>query len=401
MRILLLVDCYLPSIKASAKLVHDLAVEFHRLGHETIVAAPDDTLLMPTRVSYEDGVTVLRIRSGRIKGAPKIIRGLNEASLSLILWRRGRRFFQDRPCDLVIYYSPSIFFGTLVRKLKKLLGCQSYLILRDIFPQWAVDAGILRKNLIYRFFRYKEMQQYAAADIIGVQSPKNLRYFSENGLSRYRLEVLYNWMSLSEQNVSQSNYRKMLGLEGKVVFFYGGNIGEAQDMDNILRLVKRMRHEQNVHFLIVGEGSQTTRLTAQINANQLRNITVHGAIGQQEYLAMLSEFDVGLITLNRNLKTQNFPGKMLGYMYHAMPILASINPGNDLKEILEEHNAGLVCLNGEDDLFYKYAFQLAEDLDLRRKIGQNGRALLENTFSVPRAAQQVLSHFEIRDTSRF
>jgi len=108
---------------------------------------------------------------------------------------------------------------------------------------------------------------------------------------------------------------------------------------------------------------------------------------------MLYEFDVGLITLDRGLKTQNFPGKMLSYMYLAKPILASINPGNDLKDILEEYRAGMVCINGEDGLLADCARQLMENKDLRHQLGSNARALLENMFSVSKAARQILSHF--------
>lgn len=393
MRILILVDCYLPSTKSSAKLIHDLAVALNEIGHEIIVTAPDDTLSTANSVSIEEGITVFRVKTGRIKGASKVFRGYNEARLSSVLWRKGKSFLEAHPCDLIVYYSPSIFFGSLVRKLKRVFGCPSYLILRDIFPQWAVDAGVLRKGLVYQFFRYKELEQYRAADIIGVQSPANLHYFSENSLKgRYRLEVLYNWTALAEQNIPVGNYRDVMGLQNKTVFFYGGNIGVAQDMDNIMRLARRMQNRKNVHFLLVGEGSEVLRLEAQIKAENLKNISIHGAVGQQEYLAMLSEFDVGLISLAPNLKTQNFPGKMLGYMYQAMPILASINPGNDLKEILEAHEAGWVSLNGNDDLLYEHALRLSEDPALRRKIGQNGRRLLESTFSVSRAADQILSH---------
>jgi len=392
MRILILVDCYLPSAKSGAKLIHDLAFAFQQLGHEAMVVTPDDTLPQKSSVSQEDGVTVLRIKTGRMKGASKIVRGFNEANLSSVLWRRGKSFFEAHPCDLIVYYSPSIFFGALVRRLKKLFGCPSYLILRDIFPQWAVDAGLLRKGPVYKFFRRKELEQYQAADIIGVQSPANLRYFSEAGTrGPYRVEVLYNWTSLVEESVPVCGYRIRLGLEDKVVFFYGGNMGIAQDMDNMMRLAKRLRARPEVRFLFVGDGSEVPRLNAQIAAEGLKNVAIHSAVGQQEYLAILSEFDVGLISLDRNLKTQNFPGKMLGYMYHAKPILASINPGNDLKEILETHQAGLVSVNGDDDLLYEHALRLVESPGLRRRIGLNGRKLLESIFSVSRAAEQILS----------
>jgi len=379
---------------SSAKLIHDLAVEFHRLGHEPIVVAPDENILTENQVSYENGVRVMRIRTGKIKSANKLIRAFNEMSLSKIIWKKGKHFFYENPCNLIVYYSPSIFFGSLVKRLKKLFVCPSYLILRDIFPQWAVDAGILRRGIVYNYFKLKERQNYRAADIIGVQSSGNLRYFKENGLDKeYHLEVLYNWTTLAEENIQPSSYRVHLGLQNKVVFFYGGNIGVAQDIDNIIRLAENLRNESSAYILLVGEGSEVNRLKSKITLKGLTNIAIHDPLDQQEYLSMLSEFDVGLISLDRRLRTQNFPGKMLGYMYHAKPILASINRGNDLKEILEDKQAGLVCFNGEDEIFATHARSLLADANLRHRLGSNARALLENTFSVSQAAGQILAHF--------
>jgi glycosyltransferase involved in cell wall biosynthesis len=385
MRILLLVVYYLPSTMSSAKLIHDLATEFLRLGHEPVVVAPDENILKDIEISNESGIKVLRVRTGKIKTASRFVRGFNEARLSKIIWEKGRRFFEENTFDLIVYYSPTIFFGSLVKRLKKHFKCPSYLILRDIFPQWAVDAGVLRQGIIYKFFKLKERQNYDAADIIGVQSPANLRYFEENGLDKkYHLEVLFNWTALVEENVKP-----------KVVFFYGGNIGVAQDMDNIVRLAKNLQGEGSAFFLLVGDGSEVPRLKADIVSKGLTNIAVHDAVGQNEYLSMLSEFDVGLISLDRGLKTQNFPGKMLGYMYHSMPILASINPGNDLKDILEGQQAGLVCMNGEDDLLAAHARKLVREEKYRHMLGQNARTLLASTFSVSRAAGQILSHFSL------
>jgi glycosyltransferase involved in cell wall biosynthesis len=261
MRILLLVVYYLPSTMSSAKLIHDLATEFLRLGHEPVVVAPDENILKDIEISNESGIKVLRVRTGKIKTASRFVRGFNEARLSKIIWEKGRRFFEENTFDLIVYYSPTIFFGSLVKRLKKHFKCPSYLILRDIFPQWAVDAGVLRQGIIYKFFKLKERQNYDAADIIGVQSPANLRYFEENGLDKkYHLEVLFNWTALVEENVQPTAYRERLGLQGKVVFFYGGNIGVAQDMDNIVRLAKNLQGEGSAFFLLVGDGSEVPRL---------------------------------------------------------------------------------------------------------------------------------------------
>lgn len=398
MRVLFLVVYYLPSTMSSAKLIHDLATEFVRLGHESLVVAPDENILSDTEITCENEITVFRIRTGKIKMASKFMRGFNEVRLSDVLWEKGKNFFEKNPCDLVVYYSPTIFFGTLVKRLKKLFSCPSYLVLRDIFPQWALDAGVLKKGVIYRYFKFRELQNYRAADIIGVQSPKNLRYFEDNYSNRqYQLEVLYNWAVLHEGRIKIGGHRHRLGLQGKVVFFYGGNIGVAQDMDNIICLAENLRHDSTAFFVLVGNGSEVPRLKEEISSRGLTNIIIHDAVGQQEYLAMLSEFDVGLVSLDRSLRTQNFPGKLLGYMFHSMPILASINPGNDLKEILEEHHAGLVSINGDDELFASHAKAFLLNRKLRRTMGHNARILLEEYFSVSRAAEQILSHFSQRN----
>jgi len=394
MRILLLVVYYLPSTSSAAKLINDLAIEFSNRGHDVTVVAPDQTTQADIQCDYDDNIRVIRVKTGEIKGVPRILRGYREISLSKILWKRARSFFNENSFDLIIYYSPTIFFGPLVKRLKRLFVCPSYLILRDIFPQWAVDAGVLKKGLLYRLLKHYEKINYDAADIIGIQSPANKVYFSKRGLEiKYCLEVLYNWMSLNEQYGSSGHFREKFGLNGKIVFFYGGNIGVAQDVDNIVRVAVRLKDVPEAHFLLVGEGSEAPRLKREIQRIGLKNFSIHPAVGQRDYMRMIADIDIGMISLDRNLKTHNYPGKMLGYMYHAKPILASINPGNDLQDILQTHEAGLVCHNGEDEVFYNQALQLIKNPDLRAQMGINGRNLLENTFSVSTAASQILSHF--------
>lgn len=391
MKILIITDSYLPSAKSCAKLISDLAIEFVKQGHIPIVAVPDAELKDATKISIEEDVTVLRIRTGRIKGENKFVRAINEIRLSSVMWKAAKPFFRENSCDLIIFYSPSIFFGPLVERLKKMWNCKAYLILRDIFPQWAIDTGVMRKGPVYWFFKHKELQQYVTADVIGVQSPANLDYFTAQGdAAKYQLEVLYNWSTLKERFIPNSNYRQNLGLQNKIVFFYGGNIGIAQDTDCIVRLAEKMCNHPQAYFLLVGEGSEVPRLNAEIANRALTNIAIHPAVSQKEYSTMLSEFDVGMITLDGNLKTHNFPGRMLGYMYYSKPILASINPNNDLVNILDVADAGLTCFAGNDEKFYEHALRLVEDRELRMRIGQNARILLESTFSSEKAVSQII-----------
>ncbi|WP_160317817.1 glycosyltransferase, partial [Erwinia billingiae] len=138
----------------------------------------------------------------------------------------------------------------------------------------------------------------------------------------------------ANNEIPLGNYslKKKYGLQDKVVFFYGGNIGTAQDMDNILRLAKKIENHVNAHFLFVGEGDEVPLVLSAINESKAENITYIKSISQEEFKLLLKEIDVGLFTLNKHHKSHNFPGKILGYMVNNVPILGSVNQGNDLEE---------------------------------------------------------------------
>ncbi len=398
MKILILVVYYAPSVESGATLIHDLGVEFRRQGHKVTILTPSDKVSKPFEITIEDGLRVVRVKTKQIKGTTKFLRAFREVRLSSSLWRLAKPFLLANKSDLIIFYSPTIFFSGLVRRLKKLWGCPAYLILRDIFPQWVVDAGILRKGSVWRFFRKKEIEQYEVADLIGVQSPANLEYFSENfPEKRQRLQVLYNWASLDRRDLLSTGYRERLGLKEKVVFLYGGNLGVAQDLENIIRLAVRFTPHRHVHFLLVGDGSETSKLERIISERELSNIQILPPLPEREYMSMLAEADVGLISLDRRLKTHNLPGKLLGYMYCGKPLLSSINPGNDLLDLIENYQVGFCHVNGEDEKLFASAMKLANDAALRARMGNNSRQLLERLFSAEKAVQQILRQFEKRE----
>jgi glycosyltransferase involved in cell wall biosynthesis len=377
------------SIKVGAKMMHELACELKKQGHEVTVVTPSPKLKSKTEVSKLDGVTVCRFRSGEIKNIGKVKRAINETLLSFHAWKSLKSYLKTHPHDLVVYYSPTIFWGGLVDRLKMLWGARSYLILRDLFPQWAIDQGLIREgSKIEKYFRYFEQKNYESADTIGLMSQKNLEWFRRSSKTDYHLEVLYNWAA-NEPAETVTDYKKKLGLEGKIVYFYGGNIGHAQDMMNIVRLAKHMKVHSQAHFVLVGAGDEVALVKEAMTREELDNMTLLPAVSQGEFKQMLASFDVGLFTLHKEHSTHNFPGKLLGYMVQELPILGSINEGNDLKEIVENANAGLVTVNGDDDAFLANAIKLLDD-DYRKEIGNNARKLLEHTFSVNAAARQIV-----------
>jgi O26-antigen biosynthesis N-acetyl-L-fucosamine transferase len=389
--ICLIIDDYLPrSIKIGAKMMHDLAVELRSQGHSITVITPEPTLESRHQIETLDGVTICRFRTGDIKNTSKLKRAINESLLSLRAWHAFKNYYQENPQDLIVYYSPTIFWGVLVNKLKKLWGAKSYLILRDLFPQWVIDNGMLKeRSPIARYFRFFERLNYNAADRIALQSPRNMDIFQRMSSVRKPLDLLYNWAP-DVQEEGGGDYKRKLGLEEKVVFFYGGNIGHAQDMMNIVRLAYAMRNEVRAQFVLVGDGDEVSLVREAIAQHKAGNMTLLASVSQDEYKKMLKSFDIGLFSLHRDHTAHNFPGKLLGYMSEKHPILGSVNPGNDLKEIVEEAGAGFISVNGDDAELLANAQKLLND-ELRVVVGENAKRLLSSKFSVRAAARTVLS----------
>jgi len=391
MNLLFIVDDYLPySTKVAAKMMHDLALEFKRQGHNISVLTPfPDQSSSLTKKDIE-GIEVLYFKSGKIKDVSKIKRAINETFLTWHAWKAAGNYLRNQKFDGIVYYSPSIFFGALVRKLKRLWNCNSYLILRDIFPQWALDNGLLnRHSPIYWYFKNFEWVNYRNADKIGVMSPSNLDFFKNRKTNISKFEVLFNWAETPVFQKVDDSFHKKLKLENKIVLFYGGNIGHAQKMMNLVNLAKKFNEDSKVHFLFVGKGDEVELIQKEREKHKLNNITYLPSVDQETYFKILNEFDIGLFSLHPNHKTHNFPGKLLGYMGHSKPILGCVNEGNDLKEIINQSEAGFVLDSDDAEGLYKAAKLLVSSEELRKEMGQNGRELLSKQFSVKNACLQI------------
>ena len=390
-KICLIIDDYLPnSKKVAAKMMHELACEFISLGHKVTVITPNSDMNTKMKISEIEGVKVCYFKSGAIKNTSKFKRLINETLLSFNAKRICLKYLQDRPHDLIIYYSPTIFFGTLVKTLKKTWSAKSYLILRDFFPQWAIDNKLIKPNsLISKYLQFFEKINYDNADIIGVMSPKNLQWFNNYYQQPKKVEVLYNWVNDRTTVSKTKDYKQLLALTDKLVFFYGGNIGHAQDMSNIVRLAINMQECPKVFFVLVGDGDEVKLVKKLIKSKNLTNMLILPAVSQSDYIQMLLSFDVGLFSLSKHHQTHNFPGKLLSYIQYGLPILGSVNKGNDLEQIINSYNAGLISVNGNDQSFFGNAKKLLDE-KTRDKLKNNASFLQKKYFSVQCAVKQLL-----------
>ncbi len=395
MRIALLPDEYLPDgTRVHAKMFHELAHELQSLGHDVVVITPGDPNQQESLIEDEyDSINVWRFKTGKTRGVGKVMRAINETMLSFNAWRAIRTKVKHQPFDLCINYSPTIFFGLLANKLKA-HGAFVYLILRDMFPQWVIDQGMLTEgSLITRYFRFFERFNYSVSDCIGVMSNANQTLFHRLHPGYSNVEVLMNWAdsAVLPQHLIQNDWRQAWSLQGKTIFFYGGNIGHAQDMANLMRLARDMQEVPEAHFLFVGDGDEVALIKQLSRDWQLRNVTIKDSVSQHVYRELLTQVDIGLFSLAASHTAHNFPGKLLGYMIESLPILGSVNPGNDVIDIVNDNRAGYVFINGDDSALLSAAKQLAASPPLRAATGKAARCVLEKYFTVQSAARTMLN----------
>jgi len=397
LRIALLPDEYLPDgTRVHAKMFHELAHQLQSLGHDVVVITPGDPYQQQRLIEDNyDSINVWRFKTGKTRGVGKILRAINETMLSFNAWRAIRSKVKQQPFDLCINYSPTIFFGLLANKLKA-HGTFVYLILRDMFPQWVIDQGMLSEGSpITRYFRWFERFNYRVSDCIGVMSPANEALFHRLHPGYSNVEVLMNWAdsAVLPKHMIQNDWRKAWSLQGKAIFFYGGNIGHAQDMANLMRLARDMQQVPEAHFLFVGDGDEVELIKQLSRDWQLSNVTIKDSVSQHVYRELLTQVDVGLFSLAASHTAHNFPGKLLGYMIESLPILGSVNPGNDVIDIVNDNRAGYVFINGDDSALLAAAKQFAASAELRKATGEAARAVLEKYFTVQSAAHTILNQY--------
>jgi len=389
LRLLLVADVFPPTRTAGAVQMHDLAVILARLGHKCTVLTPDDHIIEPFVLECRGGFSLLKIRSAPLKRINLVRRAVNEMLLSARMWSGYRASpAASEPCDGVIFYSPSIFFGRFVAKLKSLYRCPAYLILRDVFPDWAADLGVMRKGPHYWLFKAYARYQYAVADRIGVESPSNRKYFDP---ADRRVEVLNNWIDVDTGPVP--DFPLPDELHGRQILVYAGNMGVAQDMDNLLRLSQHLADRDQVRFLLVGSGSERPRLEAQAERLRLGNVVFHPEIEPHQLRGLLRCCHIGLISLDRRLRSHNIPGKLLSYLEAGLPVLASVNPGNDIKTIVERAGAGMVFWNGDDEALANAVNRMLDEGNERAHMASAARRLCRSQFSSRAAAEQIIRCF--------
>ena len=388
MNFVILTDYYHPIVKSGSIIVGDLATELLRQENFVTIVTFVDDLDRQYQDTMEDGVRIIRIRSrSRRYGMVGRLWAEYNYSSKII---KTLRSIDSISYDSIICYSPLIFYGKAIEWLKKVDNVKAYLVIRDIFPKWAADAGIIKKGLLYKFFKYIESNLYDSVDFIGIEASSDVGYFNKYAKPE-KVEVLDNW-SAPIESVDMSLGANVLD-ETKVNILYGGNMGDAQDLVSLITLIDDSILDRKAILTLIGEGGQVESIRKIIADNNVKGIKILPAVDRDTYLSILHRADIGLVSLNKQLASNNYPLKMVGYIQFSMPILASVNKGNEIVELINEKNIGLVSLAGNKEEFNKNLQLIINNEGLRKTQGHNSSDLFNDRFTVKAAVSQISSHF--------
>lgn len=389
MRVLFLMFVF-PDMNKSFNMYTTLVEEFVNHGHDVVVLAPGNT---KTLVSVEKSIEVLRVQTLPIKNVPNYLKGISNLLLPYQYAAALNKFYKEKNFDLIIIPTPPITLVALAAKLKKKFNASLYLVLRDIFPQNAVDLGFMKKGgILYNFFRRKEKKLYKEADFIGCMSEGNIDYVLKhnNFVNPSKLHELKNFQKpYKSTDNSRQFLKEKYKLNNKFVVVFGGNMGKPQQLENVLTLAQAAMAYPDIVFLLLGEGVQMNRISGLIEKQNISNIYLNSTIPKQEYQDLISICDIGLISLHQDFTIPNIPSKALDYLNVGLPILASLDKATDFGSILDRYNFGLWVHATQPEELIEKLLNLYHNKELRETMGKNGKAYF-NKYLLPDIAYNTI-----------
>ncbi|MBR5539197.1 MAG: glycosyltransferase family 4 protein, partial [Clostridia bacterium] len=332
----------------------DLIHELCRNGHSIYVLCSQERRNgKPTSVSEEAGCKIVRVRTGNLTKTNVIEKGISTLLLPYQYMNAVKKYYGDIKFDLVMYPTPPVTQVDVVKYIKKRDGARSYLLLKDIFPQNAVDIGMLKtsgvKGILYKNFRRSEKKLYSVSDYIGCMSQANVDYLLKHNpdISSEKVEICPNSIEVEDKSVTATEREEMrrkynIPLDKKV-FIYGGNLGRPQGIPFLIECLKTQLENTDAYFVVVGNGTEFGKLQAFFDANKPENMCLMQRLPKEDYDRLVAACDVGMIFLDHRFTIPNFPSRLLSYMQAKIPVLACTDPNTDVGKVIEEGNFGVWC----------------------------------------------------------
>lgn len=369
----------------------DLLREFVKNGHHVYVISPvEKRQKQRTRIIKEQNTTILRLRIGNTQKTNIIEKGISTVMIGSSFKRAVRKYFSTVRFDLVLYSTPPITLVSAIAYVKKRDCAKSYLLLKDIFPQNAVDIGMMSKDgikgIFYRYFRAKEKRLYRISDRIGCMSEANVRYLLRHNpeIHKDKTGVCPNSIELVDKSISmkeKEQIRKKYNIPfDRTIFVYGGNLGKPQGISFMLRCLHSQKENDKVFFLIVGNGTDYWKIERYIAKYKPENIKLYRWLPKEKYDKVVAACDVGMIFLDHRFTIPNFPSRILAYMSAKIPVLAVTDSNTDMGQVITEGGFGWWC---ESDSVKGFGMAVKEVLENQNTdMGLNSYNYLRKRYNV-------------------
>ena len=383
----------------------DLMRKFRDEGHSVYIVTPHERRFgMSTELVERDGVKILGVKTLNIQKTNVVEKGLGTLLIESQYKSAIKKYFAGIKFDLVLYSTPPITFTKVVKFVKRQNPqAISYLLLKDIFPQNAVDIGMFSKNsLFYKMFRKKEIELYKNSDYIGCMSPANVKFVVEhNGfIDPSRVEVAPNSIEVELDEKSpealateRMNIRKKYNLPlEKTLFIYGGNLGKPQGIPFLIECFEALKTRNDIHFVIVGDGTEYCKIQNWMALVKSQNVSLFKRLPKDDYEMLARNCDVGLIFLDHRFTIPNYPSRLLSYLAAKMPIIAATDSNTDIGKIAEENGYGYWCESNDVAAFCKCVNKmLASDC---KTMGDTGYSFMLKYYQEKNTYNAIMKHVE-------
>lgn len=397
MKILLVTDSYPPEIRSASHLMLELAEELQQRGHEISVATTwpqynldaKDSNKKFQEYTNENGVNVIRIKTLPHHNTNFIVRGISQLTQPWLFLRKIRKYGLDN-VDAVIIYSPPLPLALVGTKLRK-QGVKVFLNVQDLFPQNAIDLGILKNKLLIEIFRGIEKEAYRAADVISAHSEGNKEIIAQHYPQfANKLVTLHNWVDVEHHQIdSDIDFKEKFQLHNKFVAVFAGVMGPSQNLDFILNIAQAVKQHSDIVFLFVGDGAEKQHLQQRVETEGLNNVMFKPFISREDYPALLDACDVGLVCLSSKNNTPVVPGKILGYMAAKLPVFACLNKQSDGIALINDAHCGAAVVSNDVDKAVAAFLGLYNDKQQLSQTGDNGFEYVKSHFSKQKCVSEI------------
>lgn len=379
----------------------DLTREFIRHGHQIYIVVPAERRFhLPTGIKESDGAKILSVKTLNIQKTNLIEKGLGTLLLEYQYQRAIRKYWENIKFDLILYSTPPITFNRVISSVKRRCEAKTYLLLKDIFPQNAVDLGMFSKDsFVYKLFRKKEERLYQLSDHIGCMSPANVEYVLRHNpsITAERVEVCPNSIELYGKESEYNNgglLQKLNIPTDKLLLIYGGNLGRPQGIDFLMDVLAANEKRTDTYFVVVGNGTEYGKISQWFRNNTPHNSCLIPSLPKQEYDDLVSACDVGLIFLDNRFTIPNYPSRLLSYLENRMPVLMATDMNTDIGPIAEKNGYGLWTESGNLETFMEMVEFVAEDREKLKLMGEKGYDYLKENYTVERTYRIIMKHFQ-------